>query len=205
MCKFCMCPLLWILLLLDPVGIIFFYYRVLNKRKLFKFVLLIAFPSLLFILWILFCCCCPVAQSFPTLCSPMNCDMPGFPVFHHLPELAQTHVHGISDAIQPSLPLSSPSPPAFSLSQRQGLFQWVGSSHQVVSIGDSASTSEMWPANIVSYVVDRLSTLLILSFTAQKFLILMHQIYLPFSLLVARAFDVIYLVPFGEGNGNPLQ
>ena len=76
-----------------------FFYRVFNKRKLFKSVLLIVFPSLLFILWILFCCCCPVTHSFLTLCSPMNCNMPGFPVLHHLPELAQTHVHGIDDAI----------------------------------------------------------------------------------------------------------
>ena len=57
------------------------------------------------------------------LCSPMDCSTSGFPVHHHLPELAQTHVHQVSDAIQPSHPLSSPSPPAFSLSQHQGLFQ----------------------------------------------------------------------------------
>ena len=55
----------------------------------------------------------------------MDCSMPGFPVHHHLPELAQTHVHWVSDAIQPSHPLWSPSPPAFNLSQHQGLFQWV--------------------------------------------------------------------------------
>ena len=53
---------------------------------------------------------------------PMDCSMPGFPVLHHLPNLAQTHVHRISDAIQPSHPLSSPSPPTFSPSQHQGLF-----------------------------------------------------------------------------------
>ena len=58
-------------------------------------------------------------------CSPMNCSTPGFPVHHQLPELAQTHVHRVSDAIQPSQPLSSPSPPAFNLAQHQGLFQWV--------------------------------------------------------------------------------
>ena len=56
-----------------------------------------------------------VAQSCPTLCDPMDCSMPGFPVYHQLPELAQTHVHRVSDAIQPSDPLSSPSPPAFDL------------------------------------------------------------------------------------------
>ena len=66
-----------------------------------------------------------------TLCDPMGCSMPGFPVHHQLPELAQTHVHRVSDTIQPSYPLSSPSPPAFSLSQHQGLFQWVSFLHQV--------------------------------------------------------------------------
>ena len=64
-----------------------------------------------------------VAQVCPTLCHPMDYSTPGFPVLHHLLEFAQTHVHGVSDAIQPSHPLSSPSPPAFSLSQQQGLFQ----------------------------------------------------------------------------------
>ena len=67
-------------------------------------------------------------------CDPMDCSMPGFPVHHQLPELTQTHVHQVSDAIQPSHPLLSPSPPAFSLSQHQGLFQWVSSSHQVAKV-----------------------------------------------------------------------
>ena len=60
-------------------------------------------------------------------------SVPGLPVLHHLPEFAQTHVHWVGDAIQPSHPLSSPSP-AFSLSQHQGLFQWVGFSHQVARV-----------------------------------------------------------------------
>ena len=64
----------------------------------------------------------------------MDCSTPGFPVPHRLPELAQTHVHQVGDAIQPSYPLSSPSPPAFSLSQHQGLFRWVSYSHQVAKI-----------------------------------------------------------------------
>ena len=71
-----------------------------------------------------------VAQSCPTLCNPMDCSTPGLPVHHQLPEFTQTHVHQVGDAIQPSHPLSSPSPPAFNLSQHQGLFQWVSSSHQ---------------------------------------------------------------------------
>ena len=64
-----------------------------------------------------------VSQSCPTLCDPKNCSMPGFPVHHQFLKLAQTHVHRVSDAIQRSHPLSSPSPPAFSLSQHQGLFK----------------------------------------------------------------------------------
>ena len=60
------------------------------------------------------CCCCPVAQSCPTLYNPVECRTPGFPVTHHLPQFAQIHVHWIGDSIQPSHPLSSPSPPAFS-------------------------------------------------------------------------------------------
>ena len=75
-----------------------------------------------------------VAQSCPTLCNPMNRSMPSLPVHHQLPEFTQTHVHGVSDAIQPSHPLSSPSPPAFNLSQHQGLFQRVSSSHQVAKV-----------------------------------------------------------------------
>ena len=63
-----------------------------------------------------------VIQSCPTFCDPMDCSTPGFPVIHQLPELAQTHVHRISDAIQPSHPLSSPSPPAFNPAQHQALF-----------------------------------------------------------------------------------
>ena len=73
----------------------------------------------------------PVTQSCPTLCDPMDCSTPGFPVYRLLPKLAQTHVHWISDAIQTSHPRSSLSPPAFNLSQHQGLFKWVSSSHQV--------------------------------------------------------------------------
>ena len=65
-------------------------------------------------------CCCLVAQSCPALCDPMDCSIPGFTVLYHLPELAQTHVRWVGDAIQPSHSLSSPSPPAFSLTQYQG-------------------------------------------------------------------------------------
>ena len=64
----------------------------------------------------------------------MDCSMPGFPVLHYLPKFAKTHVHWVSDAVQPFHPLSAPSPPAFNLSQHQGLFQWVGSSHHVAQV-----------------------------------------------------------------------
>ena len=75
-----------------------------------------------------------VAQSCLTLCYSMDCNTSGFSFHHQLPELAQTHVHWVGDDIQPSHPLSSPSPPAFNLSQHQGLFQGVSSLHQVAKV-----------------------------------------------------------------------
>ena len=75
-----------------------------------------------------------VAQSCPALRNPMDCSTLGFPNHHQLPKLAQTHVHWVGDAIQPFHPLSSPSPPAFNLSQHQGLFKWVSSSHQMARL-----------------------------------------------------------------------
>ena len=84
--------------------------------------------------WPYTCCYCSVPKLCLTLCDPMDCSMPGFPVLHYLPEFAQTHVHWVSDAIQPSHPLLPPSPPPFNLSQHQGLFQWVSSLHQVAKV-----------------------------------------------------------------------
>ena len=75
-----------------------------------------------------------VTQSCLTLCDPMDCSMPGFPVYQQLLELAQTHVHQVSNAIQPSHPLSSPSPPTLNLSLNQGLFKWVNFLHQVAEV-----------------------------------------------------------------------
>ena len=72
--------------------------------------------------------------SHVQLCDPMDCSMPGLPVHHQLPEFTRTHVHWVSDAIQPSHPLLSPSPPTFNLSQHQGLFRWVSSSPQVAKV-----------------------------------------------------------------------
>ena len=75
-----------------------------------------------------------VAHLCLTICDTMDCSMPGFPVHHQLPQLTQTHVHWVNDAIQPSHPLSSPFPPAFNLSQLQGLLNWVSSSHRVTKV-----------------------------------------------------------------------
>ena len=75
-----------------------------------------------------------LAQSCLTLCDPMNRSTPGLPVHHQLLDSSQTHVHRVGDAIQTSHPLLSPSPPALNLSQHQGLFKWVSSSHQVVKV-----------------------------------------------------------------------
>ena len=75
-----------------------------------------------------------VAQSCLTLCDPMNRSTPGLPVYHQFPEFTQTHIHRVSDAIQPSRPLLSPSPPAPNLSQHQSLSQWVNSSHEVLKV-----------------------------------------------------------------------
>ena len=108
-------------------------------------------------LWDPFCCCL-VIQSCLTLCDPMDCSMPGFPVHHKLPELAQTHVHWVSDAIQTSHLLSSPSP-VFNLSQHQGLFQWVSSLHQwpkywrfSFSISPSNEYSNWLPLGLTGFI-----------------------------------------------------
>ena len=100
-------------------------------------------------------CCCSVAGSCPTLCNPMGYSTPGFPVLYHLPEFAQTHVHWVGDAIQPSSLLLSPSPPAFNLSQHQGLFQWVSSSPQVTKVPPLHQEAELpgkpWISFTLSY------------------------------------------------------
>ena len=79
-------------------------------------------------------CCHPVTKLCPTLFDPMSYSMPGFPVLHHLPGFAQIHVHWVSDALWPSHLLPPTSPLALNLCQHQGLFQWVGSSHQVPKV-----------------------------------------------------------------------
>ena len=99
----------------------------------------------------------PVAQSCPTLCNPMNRSMPGLPVHHHLPEFIQTHVHQVSDAIQPSHPLSSPSPPAPNPSQHQMWDSFLMSQFFALggqSIGVSASTSVLPYSGLISFRID---------------------------------------------------
>ena len=75
-----------------------------------------------------------VTQSCPNLCNPMDCSTPGLPIHQELPDFTQSHVHWVSDAIQPPHPLSSPFPSAFNLSQKQGLFKSVSSTHQVAKV-----------------------------------------------------------------------
>ena len=97
----------------------------LNKKKLET--------SFLFLQFFI-CRCGSVIQWGTSLCDPMDCSMTGFPAPHHLSEFAQTHVHWVGGFIQPSHPMLSPSPPAFNLSQYQGLLQGVSSSHQVTKV-----------------------------------------------------------------------
>ena len=102
-----------------------------------------------------------VTQSCPTLCDPMNWSTPGLAVHHQHLESTETHVHWISDTIQPSHPLSSPSPPALNLSQHQGFFQWVSSSHQVAKVLEfqfSISPSNEHPG-LISFRMDWLDLL----------------------------------------------
>ena len=102
-----------------------------------------------------------ISQLCLTLCNPMDCSMPGFPVHHQLQELTQTHVLGVGDAIQPSHPLSSPSPPASNISQVQSVFQWASSSHQVAkywSFSFNISASDEHPG-LISFKMDWLDLL----------------------------------------------
>ena len=94
-----------------------------------------------------------VVQSCLTLCDPMDRSMPGFPVHHQSPELAQTHVHQVGDTSQPSHPLWSPSPAAFSLSQHQRLFQWVSALHQVAKVLELQLQLSISPSNEYSGLI----------------------------------------------------
>ena len=106
------------------------------------------------------CCCCSVTKSCLTLCNSMDCSMPGFPVLHCLPQLAQTYVLWVSDTIQPSHPLSLPSPLVLNLSQHQGLFQWVCSLHQVAKVLELLLQHQFFPMNIQGWFLLRLTGLI---------------------------------------------
>ena len=121
--------------------------------------------------------CREVTQSCLTLWDPMDCSIPGFPVLHQLPELAQTHVHWVGDALQPSHPLLSPSPPAFNLSQHQGLFQWLSSSHQGAtswSFNFSISTSNEY-SGLISRMIFRMDWLDLLAIQGTRKSLLQHH------------------------------
>ena len=103
------------------------------------------------------CCFCSVAQLCPTLCDPMDCSLPGFPVLHYLLEFAQVHVHWVSDAIQPSHPLLPPSF-AFHFPQHHSLFQWFISSHQVAKVLELQLQHQFfgrnWYSGLISISID---------------------------------------------------
>ena len=105
-------------------------------------------------------CCCSVAKSSPALCDPMDCSTPGFFVLHYLLGFAQTRVHWVGDAIQPSHP-QPPSPPALNLSQHQGLFKRVSSSHQVAKVLELQlqHQSFQWIFILISFRIDWLDLL----------------------------------------------
>ena len=111
-----------------------------------------------FFCFVLFCCH-SVAKLCPTLCNPMDCSMPCFPVLHYLPEFAPTHVYWVSNALQPSHPLSPPSPLALNLSQHQGLFQWVGTLHQVPKYWSFSISSSNERSRLTSFRIDWLDLL----------------------------------------------
>ena len=102
-----------------------------------------------------------VSQLCLTLCDAMDGSMPGFPVHHQIPELIQIHVHQVGDVIQSSHPLSSPSPLAFNLSQHQGLFKWVSSSHHVAKVLEFQlqHQSFQWTSRTVSFRINQLDLL----------------------------------------------
>ena len=162
--------------------------------------------------------CCSVAQSCLTLCDPMGCSTPGFPVLHHLPEFAQTHVHWVGNAIQPPHPLLSPSPPAFNLSQHQGLFQWVGSPiswPKYWSFSFSISLSNQY-SGLIYFRIDWFDLLAVqetlkslLQHHNLKASILQHSVFFMVQLshlymtTMVYSFDYTYLVQVGQVIRDP--
>ena len=146
------------------------------------------------------CCCCSVSKSCPTLLDPLDSSTLGFPVLHDLPEFAQTHVRWVGDAIQPSHPLLSPSP-AFSLSQRQGPFQWISSSHHVAKVLWSFSFS-ICPSNQYSLLISfRMDWLDLLAIQGTLKRLLQHHSSKA-SILQRSAFFMVHLSPPSRSSGK---
>ena len=127
-------------------------------------------------------CCCSVIKSCPTLCDLMDCSMPAIPGVCFLSELAQIHVHWVSDAIQSSYPLSLPSLHALNISQHQGLFQWVCSSHQVAKVLEHQlqQQSFQWAFRVDSFRIDWFDLLQSKGLSKEVIRELNH-LYIPFS------------------------
>ena len=149
------------------------------------------------------------SRSVVSLCNPMNHSTPGLPVHHQLPEFTQTQVHRVSDAIQPSHPLSSPSPPALNLSQRQGLFKWVISWHQVAKVLEFQlqHQSFQWTPRTVSFRMDWLDLLAVqgtlkslLQHHSSKASILWHSAFFIEKMLTSIP-PKITVQASGTGNG----
>ena len=117
-------------------------------------------------------CRCSVSKSSSTLCDPVNCSTPGFPVLHYLQEFAQVHVHWVGDTIQPSHPLPMPSPSVHNLSQHQGLFQWVGSLHQVARVLELQHQSFQWIFKVMALFFNTLSRFVIAFLSRSKHLLI---------------------------------
>ena len=138
-------------------------------------------------------CCYSVAQPCPILCNPMDCSMPGFPILHCLLEFAQTHVHWVSDAIQPSHLLSPLSPLALNLSQHQRVFQWVSFLYQVAKV---LELQQVLTVNIQGWFPLELTGLIFLlskglSRVFSNILVQKHH-FLMFSLLYGPTLTIIY-------------
>ena len=142
-----------------------------------------------------------VAQSCLTLCNPTDCSTPGFPVHHQLPELAQTHVHWVSDAIQPPHLLSSTTPPAFNVSQHQGLFKWASSSHQVAKNWSFSFSPSNEYSRLICFRMDWLDLLAaqgtlksLLQHYSSKVSILWRSVFFIAQLLYSRKFIILHVL-----------
>ena len=145
-----------------------------------------------------------VVQLCPTLCDPMNHSIPRLPVHYQLPESTQTHVHWVGDAIQPSHPLSSPSPPAFDLSQHQGLFKCVSSSYQVAKV--LSFSFNISPSNVYSVLISFRMDWLDLCTVQRTFKSLLQHHSSKASILRCSAFFIVQLShPYTNSHNGPYE